>query len=440
MKNDSSKFNTSWEELFSRNDILKKVKQSGSFIIEKEHFKQLPDKRQIRLLTKIDNSNQLPIVFKKNNLAILPLSRSKWIICNFEAFQYLEDDDDDFVGVPIPPNIESIDFSNITSESIAINVAYICGIIEDFVEEKLVPTIDGRMGSGTFEFKLKPKGKGKGKVTNVKVNGAQIEIDAGYEGDNSFVIFEVKMNYTNDFLIRQLYYPLKRWSGKVSKPIRTIFLSYFDSVFDLYEYSFDDENDYNSLRLIKKKTYFLITEHSYDIKREIGLIKVEPEPNVPFPQADNFFTIIKLLSDMDKYGSVDTEYIMNKYNFTDRRQVNYYISACKYIGLVESFKDGSLIYRLNNDGKNIIKKSRLEFKIELIKHLLKRQVFNQIYYQWILKSKFPSKEEIIAILSDKTFSKSSEMSDNTKFRRANTVYRWSKWIEFFIEQSSSSAD
>jgi len=436
MKNDSSKFNTSWEELFSRNDILRKVKQSGSFIIEKEHFKQLPDKRQIRLLTKIDNSSQLPIVFKKNNLAILPLSRSKWIICNFEAFHYLEDVDDNFVGVQIPKNIQSIDFSNITSESVAINVAYICGIIEDFVGEKLVPTVDGRMGSGTFEFKLTPKDNGK--VTNVEVNGAQIEIDAGYEGDNSFVIFEVKMNYSSDFLIRQLYYPLRRWSGKVNKPIRTIFLSYYDSVFDLYEYSFADENDYNSLRLLNKKTYYLLQDHLVNIKEEIGLIKVEPEPKVPFPQADNFITILKLLSDMDDLGSIDSTHITNNYNLksnreeSSKRQVSYYISACKYIGIVESYRENSVRYRLNYVGKSIIKKSRNEFKIELIKLLLKRHIFNQIYYNWILKNKFPTKEEIIQLISVKSFKKSKEMNSTTIKRRANTVYRWSKWIEFFV--------
>jgi hypothetical protein len=439
MKNNTSKLNTSWENLFSKHNILEEVKQSGRFIIEKEHFKQLSDKRQIRLLTKIDNSSQLPIVFKTNNLNILPLSRSKWIICSFEAFHYLEDDEYDFVEVPIPHNIQSIDFSNITSESVAINVAYISGIIEDFVEEKVVPTIDGRMGSGTFEFQLNPKDIGQ--VTNVKVNGAQIEIDAGYEGEKSFIIFEVKMNYSSDFLIRQLYYPYRRWSGKVNKPIRTIFLSYYDSVFDLYEYSFADENDYNSLRLVKKKTYFMRQDNALNIKHEIGLISLEPEPKVPFPQADNFITILKLLSDMDELGSIDSTHITNNYNLKSNReessgrQVSYYISACKYIGVVESYRENSVRYRLNYVGKSIIKKSRNEFKIELIKLLLKRHIFNQIYYNWILKNKFPTKEEIIQLISDKNFKKSKEMKDSTIKRRANTVYRWSKWIEFFVEQN-----
>ncbi len=219
MKNDLSKKDYLWEMLFDNYDIMDHINNYGHFIIEDHQFRKMPEKMEIRLLTKFDNSNDRPKIFKKNELAILPVSRTKWIICSFEAYHFLEELEDDFVKVLMPSKIESVDFSNITSESVAINVAYISGIVEDFVEEKVVPTIDGRMGSGSFEFYVQSNIEPN--KTKIEVNSSMIEIDAGYEGERSLILFEVKMNYSSNFLVRQLYYPFRRWNDNVKKNVAT---------------------------------------------------------------------------------------------------------------------------------------------------------------------------------------------------------------------------
>jgi hypothetical protein len=418
--------------LFDNYDIMDHINNYGHFIIEDHQFRKMPEKMEIRLLTKFDNSNDRPKIFKKNELAILPVSRTKWIICSFEAYHFLEELEDDFVKVLMPSKIESVDFSNITSESVAINVAYISGIVEDFVEEKVVPTIDGRMGSGSFEFYVQSNIEPN--KTKIEVNSSMIEIDAGYEGERSLILFEVKMNYSSNFLVRQLYYPFRRWNDNVKKNVRTIFLTYNKQIFDLYEYGFEDVEDYNSLRLIKKKSYLLIANDNLKVKDKIGKIEIEIEPTFAFPQANSFSTILGLLNEMKIKGKISKTFIEETYNLNSR-QVNYYITACKYIGVVESIQMEEVHYSLNSIGKKIIKLDVLDFQIELVKLILKKEIFNKVYFGWILKNSFPTKDEILNLLVDEKFSKSSEMNATTALRRSSTVYSWSKWLQSLVSES-----
>lgn len=60
----------------------------------------------------------------------------------------------DTVRVQFPGFIESIDFNNIYSESAALNCAYVCGIINDFVGDETLPTVSGRMSTDCFDFTI----------------------------------------------------------------------------------------------------------------------------------------------------------------------------------------------------------------------------------------------------------------------------------------------
>src|SRR5690606_9488488 len=104
------------------------------------------------------------------------------------------------------------------------------GIIADFTEdEKLLPTISGRMSSEDFSFKI------RNVINNewvpICVSNSQIEIDGGYEGLKSFIIIEAKNSISDDFLIRQLYYPYRLWKKRLQKPVRPVFLTYSNGIF-----------------------------------------------------------------------------------------------------------------------------------------------------------------------------------------------------------------
>ena len=89
----------------------------------------------------------------------------------------------------------------------------------------------------------------------------QTEVDAGYEGENHLVLIEGKNTGVNEVIIRQLYYPYRKWSEEITKAYgkKVIPLFFekrgFEYMFWMYE--FTDEYDYNSIKLIKTRRYII---------------------------------------------------------------------------------------------------------------------------------------------------------------------------------------
>ena len=66
-----------WQLLFDKYNILEEINQNGYFKIT---AKQINEYREARLMTKFDNSANLPELFKDNNLAILPITSNSYMI------------------------------------------------------------------------------------------------------------------------------------------------------------------------------------------------------------------------------------------------------------------------------------------------------------------------------------------------------------------------
>ena len=66
---------------------------------------------------------------------------------------------------------------------------------------------------------------------SVKVANSQVEIDGGYEGLN--ITYRSKNSISDDFLIRQLYYPYRLWQSKIDKNVKPIFMIYSNGIFNL---------------------------------------------------------------------------------------------------------------------------------------------------------------------------------------------------------------
>ncbi len=240
-----------WEAIFEKYDILSHIESDGKFIISALQMKEY---REPRLMAKFDHNINLPQIFAKNNLAILPISRGDYVISHFKAYQSFEMMDKSINRFCLPTILQSLDIDNISSETIAINCALASGILSDFLEEDILySTVSGRMGSGQFEFYI--QNSRTNAPTLVKVNNSQIEIDAAFEGVNSLALLEAKRDLSKDFLVRQLYYPYRVWRKNVTKKVKPIFLVYSNGIFSLYEYEFQNINSYNSLVLVKHKNY-----------------------------------------------------------------------------------------------------------------------------------------------------------------------------------------
>lgn len=417
-----TKNDIAWNELFKKYKIAEKVLFSGSFEISSS---QINEFREARLMTKFDYRSQLPKIFSKNMLSILPVSRGSYVISNFETFKNFESENPTPVKIDFPNYLESIKYDNITSESTALNCAYVTGIIEDFVQDEGVkPTISGRMSSLNFNFNIKtPKSQ-----LNIAVKNSQIEIDGGYEGLNSLSLIEAKNSISKDFLVRQMYYPFKLWNNKISKEVKSIFLTYSNGIFHFREYSFEDPNLYNSLKLIKEKRY-LIRERSINlelIQKILHEINITDELDIPFPQADSFNRVINLCELLHENGSLSKENITINYDF-DPRQTTYYTDAGRYLGLINKTKDnGEIIYFLTDKGRHIFNLNVSKRQIEFIKLILSHLVFNQVLKKYFKNSVQPSIIEIVEIMKISNLYKIN--SDATFKRRASTISSWLNWI------------
>ena len=293
-----SKNETAWRQLFEKYPIDETIRREGQYILRAAAINEF---REARLMTKFDHRFQLPATLSSRKLSILPISRGSYVLSEIETFEkFTENPNVATEEFTLPSHIESIDFSTITSESLAINCAYVSQILADFTQdENLLPTVSGRMSSQAFDFKIK-KVENKNSYLHVNVQNVQIEIDGGYEGAASLNLIEAKNTLSSDFLIRQLYYPYRLWKNRIHKTIRPIFLVYTNGIFHFREYRFCDPTDYNSIVLVKEKKYRLKDRSEQTLNMEalqqiLHTIPIVEEPaKVPFPQADSFERIINL--------------------------------------------------------------------------------------------------------------------------------------------------
>lgn len=411
-----------WHLLFEKYDILHHIEQEGCFQISATQIKEF---REPRLMAKFDHIINLPKLFKQNKLSILPITRGDYIISHFDAYHKFEPMSPEVTRISLPYYIQSLDIDSITSEAVALNCAYVSGIIADFLEdEQLVPTVSGRMGSGNFNFEIKDVLCNDKK--NIEVHNSQIEIDAGYEGLQKLALIEAKRDLSIDFLVRQLYYPFRTWKDRVNKDVKPIFLVYSNGIFHLYEYQFSDPMEYSSLTLVKQKNYSVeedLTITSEEINQLLDNVPIIDEPEIAFPQANSFERVINLCELLNEHPMTKDNITIN-YAF-DERQTNYYTDAARYLGLVDKQRNDSITFFLTSKGKNILKLSYKQRQLAFCEAILSHKVFSETLKLWFRQGKI-NKHEIVAIMKQCNLYKVE--SDQTYYRRASTIKRWLEWI------------
>ena len=422
-----SKNDIAWEAIFEEYRILDRLAKNDRVSISSMEINEF---REARLMTKFDHRSQLPELFVEHKLSILPTSRGTYEIGAFETFCDFNKEDVEIVPVNFPTFLESIDYKDITSESIAINCAFISKILHDFTgEENLFPTVSGRMSSSLFDFAINSKQK----TFRINVENSQIEIDGGFEGDNSLNLIGAKNYISDDFLIRQLYYPYRLWSDKIVKRVRPIFLTYSNGIFDLREYEFTNPELYNSIRLLQHKKYALQERdiNIENIQNILDNVQVTKEPELPFPQADSFERVINLCELLKQKGFISKEDITHNYDF-DHRQTDYYSNAAKYLGLIEGRCENQQIgCTLTQDGIRIFNLLIVERQLEFVRLILSRAAFKNTLKLYFDKGDVPTKDEVIEIMKDARLYNID--SEQTYRRRASTVISWINWILELIE-------
>lgn len=424
-----SKNDEAWESIFEKYHILDKLANNAYVSISSADINKF---REARLMTKFDHRSQLPQKFTEHKLSILPTARGEYNIGTFETFHKFEEDDAEVITIPSPPPLESINYHEITSESIAINYAFVSGILQKFTgEELLFPTVCGRMSSSSFDFSINSNSS----TIKINVENSQIEIDGGFEGESSLSLIEAKNYISDDFLIRQLYYPYRLWRDKISKHVRPIFLTYSNGVFHLREYEFTNPELYNSIRLRQHKKYVIedIEINTETIQGILTKTQVVKEPKVPFPQADSFERIINLCELLKQRGFMSKEEITQNYDFA-HRQTDYYSNAARYLGLIcEGSKEHEIGYTLTQEGIRIFNSPLIGRQLEFVKLILSHAVFKSTLELYFRKYNIPTKDEVVEIMREHQLYKIA--SEKTYRRRASTVISWINWIVSLSTQS-----
>ena len=417
---------TAWESIFDKYRILDEINKNGEYIISANQIKEF---REPRLMTKFDHKVNLPAIFANNNLAILPITRGDYIISSFTAYKEFESPSADVQRISIPSHIQSLMPQFLVSEAIALNCASACGILNDFLEDdEIVSTVSGRMSSGIFGFNIDTTIGTK----YIGVNNSQIEIDAAYEGVNYLSLFEAKRDLSDDFLVRQLYYPFRVWSSRVTKTVKPVFLIFSNGVFNMYQYQFDDLGNYNSLRLVKQKNYIIATEICLaDIENLLRNVPEVREPEISFPQANSMSRIINLIELLHEKPMTKQD-ITTKYAF-DERQTNYYTDAGRYLTLIDKGRDedNNIVFQLSERGKHIMRLEHKERQLALAAQILRHKVFRETLKIHLRCGEMPNTNMIVQIMKNSALY--NVKADSTYIRRSSTVVGWINWILELIE-------
>lgn len=420
---DKRKNDSAWEALFEKYDILNQIDLHERYFISAD---QIREYREPRLMAKFDHRVNLPDIFKKYSLAILPVSRKGYVLSHFDVYEKQEPIVSPVRQFRLPSYLESLRACDISSEEEALNCALCSGIFTDFLgEEALFSTVSGRRGSPDFSFFI--RNTKTGKLASVDVSKSQLEVDAAYEGPGSLTLVEAKKEIGEDFLVRQLYYPYRMWHDKLKKEVRTVFLVFSNDIFSLYEYRFLEPGVYNSLTLFQQARYSVedtAIRHG-DLERILKTTAVKPEPKTPFPQANSFPRLINLCELLQEAPMTRAQ-ITEEYAF-DIRQTDYYSSAGEYLGLLEkSGPRGREEIVLTKTGRNIMEQPYRERQLSLCGRILSHEVFHRAMESYFRTGYLPDKGTIVRMMRDSSLAE--RMGESTILRRSGTVIGWLSWI------------
>lgn len=252
----------SWEAIFRMYEIDQHDFEKAPFRVEArmikracQHFTETGEK-EVRVLCKQDSRESRPRVFVERGLFLLPIKNGIYQIIKGEGYVNVPDIETPLIQYNSEFSFELETSTVGDSEMQHLDYAYALSLIRNFIgDDSLVLTIRGRKYTPPFSFRV-------GKF-NIKVDGVQTEVDAGYEGRDRVVLVEAKnsqIRNTKNTIIRQLYYPYRKWQEHTRKKIIILFFERVvrpesDLEYHLWEFEFTDPENYNSIKLRKAGRY-----------------------------------------------------------------------------------------------------------------------------------------------------------------------------------------
>ena len=367
----------------------------------------------------MDERSKVPPIFGSHSLFILPVSNGRYAIVRGEGYHELEVGSvvyEDFQPA-FPLGTTNLDPEK--SEGSALSYAWNSGIIAHVTgQSSLLFGPPGRFALDPFDFKIDGKAE-------LHQEGAQAEIDGFFYSSNSASLMEFKARECTDFLVRQLYYPYRHWSGRAAKygwgAVRPFFVDFtLDPLkFRFFEYRFTDPEDYESIRLISARG-LRVREPTRPFS---GLLDVLPEPSLASltPQADNVERVLRVPFLVTR-GQTNAFLVAESEGFTPR-QSWYYRRAAEVLGLVQQKGSG---YELTDLGLRFVSVDTVQRNELVAIQLAKIPAFHEIL-EGISngRGKQITRERVARILQKHD----ARIHGSTVPRRTLTALAWLRWLQ-----------
>ena len=253
--------NEIWEVIVNKTGLSKHNFSTGPFYVAHKEIKEIVstinapnNRKEIRILGYQATREQRPQYFIDNNLFLMPASNQEWVVIQGEGYIDIPKINSDAIPVKSKLDFEIESFSVGISEMQYLDFAFVHGITQQFLEDESIElTVRGRRRTPHFNYFVND--------VEVKCEGVQTEVDAGYEGKNSLTLVEAKSSKIKNEIIRQMYFPYRKWLMDIKKPIRNVFFQFEEDskTLSFWEYGFEDYLKYDSIFLIKSEKYQLIS-------------------------------------------------------------------------------------------------------------------------------------------------------------------------------------
>lgn len=410
-----SQNDTAWQRYL---DAKGYTLDGASYLVDADELKILAG-REPRLLAKFDEPNQLPAPFVQTGYTLLPIRNGRYILFPGNVFVPVSScsHQQPFMG-QAPFRLETISRGN--GESQYVDQAYIIGLLSDFVGvplSDLFLTIRGRERTRAFDFAFAN--------AHFRVDGVQIEVDAGYEGPRDIILVEAKIGVRSHFNVRQLYYPFRHFAQLVpNKRVRPVFLAYdlAANQYHLHEIQFRQPTDPGSWYVARCRVYQLQTAHVARIDELID-VRFATWTDVA-PQADNLNRIAELLDFIDS-GLQTPQEVADAFAF-DPRQSNYYREAAEYLGLV-NIQQGR--YSLTSRGQEVVLADVQEKRRLLAYCIINSWIFAELIDRARRRATATfSVTDIEHVIASVIKDRVQRYTSSTIPRRRQTIVAWIRWL------------
>jgi hypothetical protein len=412
-------FEAAWEKLVSErvdttSDLVTLTKQDIESVTGNE----------LRLMAKMDSTADVPTALRRHGYFVLPVKNGEYVLVRGQGYHVLE-------KLSEPPTVfrPQLDFELETlgvgdSESQHLDYCFNVGLVEGFAKATgLRQTIRGRKRMPAVEFHV-------GQVGPIRVNaGVQVETDLGCEGRNDIVLVEAKIGAPADFIVRQLFYPYRKWRLEIpQKRIRPWFFCSLEiavkRLYHFWEYEFENDAQYLSLRLKRRESFLVEPEKKRltveDLLREHS-IRSSRAQTWDVPQADAFWRVAEIPLLVEQ-GINTSAKVAVHYGF-DPRQSSYYRQAAEFLGLVR--RESDFTYALTDLGREYVSRPADERR-QLLAGLLAHFPPMRAALELSARSgqREITKTEIAAQLE-----RHAGIHASTPARRASTILAWLRWLQ-----------